>query len=257
MLQALFRMTRLFAVPAGAFRPAPKVDSAVVRLVPLGDAKPDIADVALFARIVAAAFGQRRKTMRNALSTICDEAALRRVGIDPGGARRDASGRGLRAARERARGRSPHRRRDSGRRVSRRLRLLADRIYASMTRSSTDNGIAPFFRTSSWNSRMSNRAPSATFVRSRSSGILSIPLLCTPAPGRSDVCIARSRRRRRAPACRCSRPCSSIACSRVQRLLWMSRVDHEANGAEHLELQAAQVVERILLETSSPAQLLA
>jgi 16S rRNA (adenine1518-N6/adenine1519-N6)-dimethyltransferase len=83
MLQVLFRVVRLFAVPAGAFRPAPKVDSAVVRLVPLGDAKPEIADVALFARIVAAAFGQRRKTMRNAVSTICDEAALRRVGIDP------------------------------------------------------------------------------------------------------------------------------------------------------------------------------
>ena len=83
MLQVLFRVVRLFAVPAGAFRPAPKVDSAVVRLVPLGDAKPEIADVALFGRIVAAAFGQRRKTMRNAVSTICDEAALRRVGIDP------------------------------------------------------------------------------------------------------------------------------------------------------------------------------
>jgi 16S rRNA (adenine1518-N6/adenine1519-N6)-dimethyltransferase len=69
--------------PAGAFRPVPKVDSAVVRLVPLGEKKPDIADVALFGRIVAAAFGQRRKTMRNALSTICDEAALRRAGIDP------------------------------------------------------------------------------------------------------------------------------------------------------------------------------
>ena len=83
MLQAQFRLTRLFVVPAGAFRPAPKVDSAVVRLVPLGDAKPDIADAALFGRVVAAAFGQRRKTMRNALSAICDEAALRRAGIDP------------------------------------------------------------------------------------------------------------------------------------------------------------------------------
>ena len=84
MLQAQFRLTRLFVVPAGAFRPAPKVDSAVVRLVPLGDAKPDIADAALFGRIVGAAFGQRRKTMRNALAAICDEAALRRAGIDPG-----------------------------------------------------------------------------------------------------------------------------------------------------------------------------
>jgi len=84
MLQAVFRMTRLFTVPAGAFRPVPKVDSSVVRLVPLREAKATISDVALFGRVVAAAFGQRRKTMRNALSTICDEAGLERAGIDPG-----------------------------------------------------------------------------------------------------------------------------------------------------------------------------
>jgi 16S rRNA (adenine1518-N6/adenine1519-N6)-dimethyltransferase len=84
MLQALFRVMRLFTVPAGAFRPPPKVDSAVVRLAPLGDAKPAIADVGLFGQVVAAAFGQRRKTMRNALSTICDDAALEGAGIDPG-----------------------------------------------------------------------------------------------------------------------------------------------------------------------------
>ena len=82
-LQATFRVTRLFVIPPGAFRPAPKVDSAFVRLVPLGDAKPAIADEALFARLVAAAFGQRRKTLRNALAPICDEAAIRAVGIDP------------------------------------------------------------------------------------------------------------------------------------------------------------------------------
>jgi len=84
MLQALFRIARLFTVPAGAFRPVPKVDSAVVRLVPLREARPPITDVTLFARVVAAAFGQRRKTMRNALSTVCDEGALERAGIDPG-----------------------------------------------------------------------------------------------------------------------------------------------------------------------------
>lgn len=84
MLQVTFRMSRLFIVPPGAFRPAPKVDSAIVRLVPLGPAQPAIDDPVLFARIVAAAFGQRRKTLRNALSTITDETALRRAGIDPG-----------------------------------------------------------------------------------------------------------------------------------------------------------------------------
>ena len=84
MLQARFAVTRLFTVPAGAFRPAPKVESAVARLVPLGAARPSIVDEALFARIVAAAFGQRRKTLRNALSEIVDEAGLRAAEIDPG-----------------------------------------------------------------------------------------------------------------------------------------------------------------------------
>lgn len=83
MLHARFRVARLFTVPAGAFRPAPKVESAVARLVPLGAAKPAITDAALFARIVAAAFGQRRKTLRNALSTLCDAPTLERAGIDP------------------------------------------------------------------------------------------------------------------------------------------------------------------------------
>jgi 16S rRNA (adenine1518-N6/adenine1519-N6)-dimethyltransferase len=84
MLQVKFAIKRLFVVPPGAFRPAPNVDSAIARLVPLGLAKPSISDPALFARVVAAAFGQRRKTVRNALSAICDEAVLRRIGIDPG-----------------------------------------------------------------------------------------------------------------------------------------------------------------------------
>ena len=83
MLQARFTVTRLFTVPAGAFQPAPKVESAVARLLPLGDARPAIADFALFARIVAAAFGQRRKTLRNALATIADVEVLRGANIDP------------------------------------------------------------------------------------------------------------------------------------------------------------------------------
>lgn len=84
MLQSRFSITRLFGVPAGAFRPPPKVESAVARLVPLAAARPAIADEALFVRIVSAAFGQRRKTLRNALSAVCDESALRTSGIDPG-----------------------------------------------------------------------------------------------------------------------------------------------------------------------------
>ena len=84
MLQVRFRVARLFVIPPGAFRPAPKVDSAFVRLVPLGADAPHIADEALFAAIVAAAFGQRRKTLRNALAAICDADMLRAAGVDPG-----------------------------------------------------------------------------------------------------------------------------------------------------------------------------
>jgi 16S rRNA (adenine1518-N6/adenine1519-N6)-dimethyltransferase len=84
MLQVRFAVTRLFTVPAGAFRPAPKVESAVARLVPLGLQAPALEDAALFARIVAAAFGQRRKTLRNALLAITDAAGIQAAGIDSG-----------------------------------------------------------------------------------------------------------------------------------------------------------------------------
>lgn len=84
MLQAVCRVTPLFDVPPGAFTPPPKVDSAVVRLVPrpVGDA--GVKDAAHFARTVAAAFSQRRKTLRNALSTVCGTDALIAAGVDPG-----------------------------------------------------------------------------------------------------------------------------------------------------------------------------
>ena len=84
MLQVRFRIERLFTVPSGAFRPAPEVESAVARLTPLREARAPAADEALFARIVAAAFGQRRKTLRNAVRTLVSEAELERAGIDPG-----------------------------------------------------------------------------------------------------------------------------------------------------------------------------
>jgi len=84
MLQAKFSIERLLIVPAGAFRPPPKVESAVARLVPLGYARPHIADESLFAALVSAAFGQRRKTLRNALSALAGAGDLEREGIDPG-----------------------------------------------------------------------------------------------------------------------------------------------------------------------------
>jgi 16S rRNA (adenine1518-N6/adenine1519-N6)-dimethyltransferase len=83
MLQFRYRMTKLFDVPRGAFKPAPEVTSSIVRMVPLaaGDL-PDI-DPGAFARVVTAAFGKRRKTLRNALGELLAADAIVAAGIDP------------------------------------------------------------------------------------------------------------------------------------------------------------------------------
>jgi 16S rRNA (adenine1518-N6/adenine1519-N6)-dimethyltransferase len=83
MLQAYCHVTPLFTVPPGAFRPPPKVDSAVVRLVPRDPDTIGVQDAAKFAHVVRDAFGQRRKTLRNALSQVCDSAAIEAAGIRP------------------------------------------------------------------------------------------------------------------------------------------------------------------------------
>lgn len=83
MLQAYCTVTPLFVVPPGAFRPPPKVDSAVVRMVPRPPAEIGVADPRRFTEVVRAAFGQRRKTLRNALSSVCDGAAIEAAGLSP------------------------------------------------------------------------------------------------------------------------------------------------------------------------------
>jgi 16S rRNA (adenine1518-N6/adenine1519-N6)-dimethyltransferase len=84
MLQYRFVLEKLFDVPAGAFRPAPQVTSAVVRLLPRPAVELDARDEKLLAAVVAAAFGQRRKTLRNALAKYLDDGAFAELGIDPG-----------------------------------------------------------------------------------------------------------------------------------------------------------------------------
>jgi 16S rRNA (adenine1518-N6/adenine1519-N6)-dimethyltransferase len=82
MLAPRVRVQRLFEVGPGAFQPPPRVWSAVVRLAvrspPLFPLSPH------YARIVAAAFAQRRKTLRNALSQILTAEQIRACGVDPG-----------------------------------------------------------------------------------------------------------------------------------------------------------------------------
>jgi 16S rRNA (adenine1518-N6/adenine1519-N6)-dimethyltransferase len=83
MLQAYCTVTALFNVSPGAFRPPPKVDSAVVRLVPRPPEQIGIDDPRRFADVVRAAFGQRRKTLRNAVSSVCTVEQIIAAGIDP------------------------------------------------------------------------------------------------------------------------------------------------------------------------------
>jgi len=84
MLQYRFRIERLFTVSPEAFRPPPKVRSAVVRLIPRPALELEAWNEAEFSRVVAKAFSMRRKTLRNALADLVSEFELRELGIDPG-----------------------------------------------------------------------------------------------------------------------------------------------------------------------------
>jgi 16S rRNA (adenine1518-N6/adenine1519-N6)-dimethyltransferase len=90
MIRTYADVTTVAKVTAGSFVPAPKVDSTVLRLVPLAGGAPrvPIADPAHYSRVVHAAFGQRRKTLRNALKAIWEDveidAALAASEIDGG-----------------------------------------------------------------------------------------------------------------------------------------------------------------------------
>jgi 16S rRNA (adenine1518-N6/adenine1519-N6)-dimethyltransferase len=83
MLQYRFDMERLFLVPPGAFNPAPKVESAVVRMAPRPAAELQARDEGMLARVVAAAFSQRRKMLRNTLRDVVVEEELAALGIAP------------------------------------------------------------------------------------------------------------------------------------------------------------------------------
>jgi 16S rRNA (adenine1518-N6/adenine1519-N6)-dimethyltransferase len=84
MLGCYFEIDALFDVDRVAFDPPPEVTSAIVRLVPLPAGRYDVRDAEHLSKLVATAFSQRRKTVRNALRLVADEAMLESVGIDPG-----------------------------------------------------------------------------------------------------------------------------------------------------------------------------
>lgn len=83
MLQYRFQVEKLFDVPPESFDPPPKVDSAVVRLMPRPAAELTAINPDDLARVVLAAFGQRRKMLRNTLKPLFSESMLEALGISP------------------------------------------------------------------------------------------------------------------------------------------------------------------------------
>lgn len=84
MLQYRYKMFKLFDVPPGAFVPPPKVTSSIVRMVPLPVESLPKVDLAIFSDLVGAAFQQRRKTLRNAVSKFLTEEGIEAAGVNPG-----------------------------------------------------------------------------------------------------------------------------------------------------------------------------
>lgn len=82
MLQYKLQMEYLITVPPDAFDPAPKVESAFVRCVPYATLPYPAKDEVLFAKLVQAAFGQRRKTLRNTLKGLLDDSGFASLNID-------------------------------------------------------------------------------------------------------------------------------------------------------------------------------
>lgn len=84
MLQYRLKMDYLITVPPEAFDPAPKVESAFVRCMPHQTLPHPAKNEILFGKVVTAAFGQRRKTLRNTLKEYLDDTGFKSVGIDSG-----------------------------------------------------------------------------------------------------------------------------------------------------------------------------
>ena len=83
MMQYYCATELLFDVPPESFDPAPKVMSAIVRLVPHQQPPVQVNDIAKLNRVVTQAFSQRRKTLRNSLKKLITEEEIVALNIDP------------------------------------------------------------------------------------------------------------------------------------------------------------------------------
>lgn len=84
MAQYYCKVEPLFVVKPGSFSPAPKVDSAIVRLSPYDELPYPATDIKMFERVVREAFNMRRKTIRNTLKNLATAEQLEGIGIDTG-----------------------------------------------------------------------------------------------------------------------------------------------------------------------------
>ena len=84
MVQYYCKVTVLFDVAPSAFYPPPKVKSSILKIIPYTTLPFVADDVDLFAQVVKQAFAQRRKTLRNTLKSMVNEAQWTAIGIDPG-----------------------------------------------------------------------------------------------------------------------------------------------------------------------------
>ncbi len=81
MLQWRYHMSQLFVVPPQAFDPPPKVESAIVRMIPI--AQPLACEQRFLEQVVTTAFSQRRKVIRNSLGSLFSESQLIEAGVNP------------------------------------------------------------------------------------------------------------------------------------------------------------------------------
>ncbi|MES0327513.1 MAG: 16S rRNA (adenine(1518)-N(6)/adenine(1519)-N(6))-dimethyltransferase RsmA [Gammaproteobacteria bacterium] len=83
MIQTYFKVTPLFLVPSMAFDPPPKVESAILRLIPDETFSNRVKDPKAYEDLIRQSFSQRRKTLRNNLKKFCDTDQIIAAGIDP------------------------------------------------------------------------------------------------------------------------------------------------------------------------------
>lgn len=83
MIQSYFDVTPLFLVPPHSFEPAPKVESAILKLEPISHKPDETPDYQILEELVRTAFSQRRKTLKNTLKDLCTLDQLDKAGIDP------------------------------------------------------------------------------------------------------------------------------------------------------------------------------